>query len=206
MTNGAIMQIVMILYKRIYMTALAAVLMFCLATTAKAGQFDYDAAMAKVTSEIYSKKYIEAFNTIKEIGRNATKSNNIYGKYLFYSATAKLYNEQGDYVQAEMKYRMAIDIANNNTTDIDVAGAYHDLARCLDKQTRRNEAVDVLMKGLENTKSETSRAQLRILLGKLLFWEKRYDDFRTYFKQAEPYFNKEISSDNSAYLKAIIYL
>ena len=70
------------------MTALAAVLMFCLATTAKAGQFDYDAAMAKVTSEIYSKKYIEAFNTIKEIGRNATKSNNIYGKYLFYSATA----------------------------------------------------------------------------------------------------------------------
>lgn len=50
------MQRVMVLYKRIYMTALAAVLMFCLATTAKAGQFDYDAAMAKVTSEIYSKK------------------------------------------------------------------------------------------------------------------------------------------------------
>ena len=46
MTNGAIMQRVMVLYKRIYMTALAAVLMFCLATTAKAGQIDYDAAMA----------------------------------------------------------------------------------------------------------------------------------------------------------------
>ena len=110
-------------------------IMSCLAITAKAGQFDYDAAMEKATTEINGKKYIGAFNTIKEIGRNAFQNNNQYGKYIFYTATANLYHEQGDFVKAETQYRLAIGIAENDLPDIDASGTYLDMARCLDRQT-----------------------------------------------------------------------
>ena len=194
------------LHIRIYITVCMVAIMSCLAITAKAGQFDYDAAMEKATTEINGKKYIGAFNTIKEIGRNAFQNNNQYGKYIFYTATANLYHEQGDFVKAETQYRLAIGIAENDLPDIDASGTYLDMARCLDKLTRRSEGVELLTKALERVKTEESRALLRVELGKMLFWEKRYGDFRTYFKQAVPYFNKEISSDNSAYLKVLMAL
>ena len=69
------------LHIRIYITVCMVAIMSCLAITAKAGQFDYDAAMEKATTEINGKKYIGAFNTIKEIGRNAFQNNNTANIY-----------------------------------------------------------------------------------------------------------------------------
>ena len=190
-------------YTRISMAVMITAIIFIFATNAKAEGFDYDTAMKKAEKEINNKDYIKAFNTIKEIGHNSHIDNNPYGKYLFESATAKLYYNQGDNAMAEKNYRNAIETAESSSLNIDTGNDYLGMARCLDKLTRRSEGVDLLYKGLKKVKTDKSKAQLHIQLGKMLYWEKRYDDYITNYNNAKQYFGNEISNDISAFLNVI---
>ena len=133
-------------YTRISMAVMITAIIFIFATNAKAEGFDYDTAMKKAEKEINNKDYIKAFNTIKEIGHNSHIDNNPYGKYLFESATAKLYYNQGDNAMDEKNYRNAIETAESSLPNIDTGNDYLGMARCLDKLTRRSEGVDLLYK------------------------------------------------------------
>ena len=188
---------------RIWTAVLITAFICCLATTARADKYDYDSAMRKAQTEINSKDYLQAFSTIKGIGHNAFKNNNAYGKYLFYSATANLYHVQGDYVKAETLYRKAIETANSDLRTIDLSENYLNMARCLDKLTRRSEGVELLEKGLKNVKTTNGKALMYIQLCKMLYWEKRYGDYISYYHKAKQYFGKEISTDMAAYMTAI---
>ena len=188
---------------RIWIAALITAFICCLATTARADKYDYDSAMRKAQTEINSKDYLQAFSTIKEIGHNAFKNDNAYGKYLFYSATANLYHDQGDYVKAETLYRKAIEAANSDLPTVDLSENYYYMARCLDKLTRRSEGVELLEKGLKNVKTTNGKARMYIQLCKMLYWEKRYGDYISYYHKAKQYFGKEISTDMAAYMTAI---
>lgn len=70
------------LHIRIYITVCMVAIMSCLAITAKAGQFDYDAAMEKATTEINGKKYIGASTPSRKSAgtpfRTTTNTANIY--------------------------------------------------------------------------------------------------------------------------------
>ena len=187
----------------IWIAAFMAACIFCLAENARAEDFDYDSAIKKAQAEIKCKDYTQAFKTIKEIGQHSFHDNNSYGKYLFFSATARLYHDQGDYVKAETEYRKAIETAKTSLPNVDPTDNYHDMARCLDKLTRRSEGVDLLMKGLLVAKSRQNKARLHILLGKMLYWEKRNDDYLINYHEATQYFEKEISHDTSAYLTTL---
>ena len=142
--------------QRTWLTVLMSAFLCCLATNAMAEKFDFDSAIKKTQAEINNKDYIQAFNTIKEIGHYAFRENNSYGKYIFYSATAALYYEQGDYEKAENEYKNAIAIAKS-LPEVDPAINYLGYARCLDKLTRRSEGVDLLKKGLTFVKSRDGK-------------------------------------------------
>ena len=58
------------------MAVMITAIIFVLATNARAEEFDYVSAMKKAEKEINAKNYIQAFNTIKEIGKNAYHQNN----------------------------------------------------------------------------------------------------------------------------------
>ena len=188
--------------QRTWLTVLMSAFLCCLATNAMAEKFDFDSAIKKTQAEINNKDYVQAFNTIKEIGHYAFRENNSYGKYIFYSATAALYYEQGDYEKAENEYKNAIAIAKS-LPEVDPAINYLGYARCLDKLTRRSEGVDLLKKGLTFVKSRDGRAQLHIQLGKMLYWEKRNGDYIANYNEATQYFVKEISYDMAAYMKVL---
>ena len=53
------------------MAIMITAIIFVLATNARAEGFYYVSAMKKAEKEINAKNYIQAFNTIKEIGKNA---------------------------------------------------------------------------------------------------------------------------------------
>ena len=69
---------------------LTAFFFFGLATMAGAKGYDYDSAVKAAETDINRKNYFRAFRIIKEIGNNAYKDNNQYGKYLFFINTPKL--------------------------------------------------------------------------------------------------------------------
>ena len=106
------------------MAVMITAIIFIFATNAKAEGFDYDTAMKKAEKEINNKDYLKAFNTIKEIGHNSHIDNNPYGKYLFESATAKLYYNQGDNAMAEKNYRNAIETAESSLPNTDTGNDY----------------------------------------------------------------------------------
>ena len=190
-------------YAKRSMAVMITAIIFVLATNARAEEFDYVSAMKKAEKEINAKNYIQAFNTIKEIGKNAYHQNNPYGKYLFRNATAKLYFDQGDNAMAEKNYRMAIETAESSLPNIDTGDDYLGLARCLDKLTRRSEGIDLLNKGINKVNTDKSRAQLYVQLGKMLYWEKRYDDYINNYNNAKKYFGREINSDQSSFMTVI---
>ena len=182
---------------------LTAFFFFGLATMAGAKGYDYDSAVKTAETDINSKNYFRAFRIIKEIGNNAYKENNPYGKYLFFSTTAKLYNGQGDIGMAERNYRSAIEVAEKSLSKLDIGDEYLELAKCLDRLTRRSEGVDILKKALGKLKTDKSKAILHIQLAKMLYWEKMYDDYLTNYNRAAKFFGKEISDDISKFLTVI---
>ena len=63
--------------------------------------------------------------------------------------------------------------------------------------------MELLEKGLKNVKATNGKALMYIQLCKMLYWEKRYGDYISYYHKAKQYFGKEISTDMAAYMTAI---
>ena len=146
---------------------------------------------------------IKALQVIKEMGDQAYAENNHYGLYTYHKLRGNLYYVYGDYVKATECYQQAINIHHNHVEKLDCSNLYIDLAQCLDKLTRRNEAIDLIKKGLENTVNPYAKSAMYFRLCKLLFWDKKYDEYRKTFAEAEKQFNKGFDKEDVLNLRVM---
>lgn len=139
---------------------------------------------------------MKALQVIKEMGDVAYSENDNYGIHTYQKLMGNLYYVYGDYVKATECYKEAIDIHDKYFKEQDCSNAYIDLAQCLDKLTRRDEAIALLRKGLDNARNPYSKPALYFRLCKLLFWDKKYDEYRKTFAEAEKQFNKGFEKED----------
>ena len=149
---------------------------------------------------------MKALQVIKEMGDVAYSENDNYGIHTYQKLKGNLYYVYGDYVKATECYKEAIDIHDKYFKKQDCSNAYIDLAQCLDKLTRRDEAIALLKKGLDNARNPYSKPAMYCRLCKLLFWDKKYDEYRKTFAEAEKQFDKGFDNEDVLNLKVMMAL
>ncbi|MGN0280905.1 MAG: ATP-binding protein [Prevotella sp.] len=146
----------------------------------------------------------KALQIIKEMGNTAYRENDDFGIHSYLKAMGNLYYVYGDYVKAAECYRPAIEIHEKKLIEQDISSTYLNYAQCLDKLGYRSEAISLLEKALERVQNVNNKPNICMRLAKLLFWMQRYDEYREVFKQAEPFFDKELDKECVTNLKVLL--